>query len=107
MKTEVPYGYCQCGCGELAPVAKQTRKDRGFKQGEPQKFIKGHMASGEDSPTWKGGGCRSGIYPRAYAPDHPDAVNHYVLEHRFIAEKPWGKRYRPMLMSTTTPLSNW
>ena len=33
---------CECGCGEPAPIAQQTRGDRGFVKGEPQRFIRGH-----------------------------------------------------------------
>lgn len=33
-------GYCQCGCGDLAPIAKLTR--RGYRKGEPMRFIQGH-----------------------------------------------------------------
>lgn len=33
-------GYCQCGCGGLAPVAKLTR--RGYVKGESMRFIQGH-----------------------------------------------------------------
>lgn len=37
-------GYCQCGCGEKAPIATRTRSDKGVKKGEPFRFIKGHAA---------------------------------------------------------------
>lgn len=33
---------CQCGCGQPAPIAKQTRSDRGYVKGQPQRFVKGH-----------------------------------------------------------------
>ena len=35
---------CECGCGQPVPVAKQTRSDRGFVKGQPQRFIRGHVA---------------------------------------------------------------
>lgn len=35
-------GFCQCGCGELAPVSKRTRYDIGHVKGMPIKFIRGH-----------------------------------------------------------------
>jgi hypothetical protein len=33
---------CACGCGQETPISKYTRKDRGYKKGEPQKYIRGH-----------------------------------------------------------------
>lgn len=38
----VPHGYCHCGCGEKAPLAKITRTDQGHRKGEPIRFINGH-----------------------------------------------------------------
>ena len=91
----IPIGFCQCGCGGLAPIAKQTRNDRGFKEGEPQKFIKGHHPRAENSPTWKGGRTNiKGKYPAVYAPSHPRSMgwgHTYVAEHIFLAEKALGK----------------
>ncbi len=37
---------CQCGCGELAPIATQTRSNLGHITGQPIKFINGHNARG-------------------------------------------------------------
>lgn len=42
MTTEVPYGLCQCGCGEKAPIAKQGDTKRCHVKGEPKRFIAGH-----------------------------------------------------------------
>jgi hypothetical protein len=39
---EVPYGYCHCGCGLLAPIAKRTDSRRGYVAGEPTRFINHH-----------------------------------------------------------------
>lgn len=33
---------CECGCGEPAPIAKQSRRDRGWVKGQPKRFIAGH-----------------------------------------------------------------
>lgn len=57
--SEVPYGLCQCGCGESAPIAKYTHRPRGWKQGEPLKFIQGHnrRQSGVDFIEDSGTGC--------------------------------------------------
>lgn len=33
---------CECGCGEPAPIAKETRLSRGYVKGQPMQFVKGH-----------------------------------------------------------------
>jgi hypothetical protein len=37
---------CECGCGGEAPIADHTRRDRGYKAGEPVRFIRGHAMKG-------------------------------------------------------------
>lgn len=27
---EIPYGYCHCGCGNLAPIAPRSNRKRGY-----------------------------------------------------------------------------
>lgn len=41
---EVPYGYCQCGCGQRTSTVKKTNKSRGWIKGEPMRFAHGHNA---------------------------------------------------------------
>jgi hypothetical protein len=41
-------GLCECGCGQLAPIAKVTRTERGQVKGQPVRFISGHNARGMD-----------------------------------------------------------
>lgn len=41
-----PSGLCMCGCGEPAPIATVTRRDRGQVRGEPVRFILGHTQRG-------------------------------------------------------------
>lgn len=36
--------YCECGCGELAPLAQITKTNRGWKKGQPLRFVSGHNA---------------------------------------------------------------
>jgi Recombination endonuclease VII len=43
-QTEV--ALCKCGCGNPAPLAKQSYWKTGAKRGEPQKFIRGHRSRG-------------------------------------------------------------
>lgn len=42
MTNEIPYGYCHCGCGGLAPLAKATATRYGHVKGEPVRFIHNH-----------------------------------------------------------------
>lgn len=39
----VPYGYCACECGEKTQIAKQSRHDRKWINGEPKHYVKGHQ----------------------------------------------------------------
>jgi len=50
---------CECGCGNLAPLAKWTDKRLGHIKGMPVRFIKGHNSRvsphgspGEKNPNW-------------------------------------------------------
>lgn len=36
------YGFCHCGCGQLASVAKRNRYDIGHVKGQPVKYLPGH-----------------------------------------------------------------
>lgn len=43
-QSNIPYGYCHCGCGELAPIHTKTRTNQGHVKGEPAQYIRGHNA---------------------------------------------------------------
>jgi hypothetical protein len=53
---------CECGCGDLAPIAKRTNRRQGCVKGQPQCFICGHNKRqgdryivedrGYDTPCW-------------------------------------------------------
>jgi HNH endonuclease len=38
-----PYGLCECGCGGVTEIAKQSRTDRGWVRGQPKRWIAGHQ----------------------------------------------------------------
>lgn len=38
----IPYGLCQCGCGETTPTAPQAIKKLGFKRGDHYRFVYRH-----------------------------------------------------------------
>lgn len=89
-------GRCECGCGELAPIAKATNTKLGHVKGRPLRFIRWHRPSGLDSQAWKGGRrVTSKGYVAIYAKDHPRANSGYVFEHILIAEAALG-RYLPV-----------
>lgn len=71
---EIPYGYCHCGCGNLAPIPKHNFKARGWIKGAPLQFIRGHwsrlrplepmdvrlwrhVVRGNDNECWEWYGC--------------------------------------------------
>lgn len=37
-----PYGKCQCGCGQDAPLGKQGDSKWGYAKGEPRRFVMNH-----------------------------------------------------------------
>lgn len=39
---EIPYGYCQCGCGQLTKISKITSRGDGRIRGQPMRFVVGH-----------------------------------------------------------------
>lgn len=43
-------GLCECGCGEAAPVAKLTNRNRGYIKGQPQRFVRGHAGRRPSTP---------------------------------------------------------
>lgn len=44
MQEQPSVKLCECGCGNPAPIAKQTVTARGWVKGEPVRFIRGHRA---------------------------------------------------------------
>jgi hypothetical protein len=40
--SEIKSPYCACGCGEITPIAKQTRSSCGHTRGEHITFCVGH-----------------------------------------------------------------
>lgn len=56
--SQVPYGYCHCGCGQKTNICTHTHNKRGSKKGEPSRFLPGHnciFKGGEDHYNWKSG----------------------------------------------------
>ena len=83
---EVPYGQCQCGCGEKAPIASGTSKKRGHIKGKPIRFINGHQFKRSAFLARK-----NGVF-KTY-PCQTGTLN--KREHVAIAEKALGKPLPP------------
>ncbi len=49
--TNIPYGYCQCGCGQATQLSLTTDEKFDAIKGKPNRFIKGHNARGEACPV--------------------------------------------------------
>lgn len=41
----IPYGYCQCGCGQKTAIARRNNRVKAHVKGEPYKFLRGHHAA--------------------------------------------------------------
>ena len=48
--TEQPVGYCQCGCGQKAPISRRTDSRFGLVKGQPARFVAGHQRRCEQHP---------------------------------------------------------
>lgn len=87
-----PGGTCECGCGGWVPAATRTRLGRGYRKGEPMRFLRGHHTRGEANHNWCGGRVVNHGYVYILAPEHPNAgVNGYVAEHVMIAAAALGR----------------
>lgn len=40
--TEIPYGYCHCGCGQKTKLSDCNNSLRGLVKGQPRRFVFGH-----------------------------------------------------------------
>jgi len=97
-ENKIPYGYCQCGCGQKAPIAKYSMASRGWKQGFPVKFIRGHnlrsQGKGENAYRYKNGMTHD-KHGRIllFMPNHTgrNKATGYVYRSRLVAEKALGK----------------
>lgn len=83
---------CECGCGNPAPIAKQTDTKHGRIKGAPTRFISGHNGVGDKNGNWKGGVHKiHHQYTMTRCRNHPNALDGYVLTHRLMAERAIGK----------------
>lgn len=98
-----PDGFCECGCGERTPIAKQTKRDRDQYRGYPMRYVRGHgrRKRGPDHHLWRGGRFERRGYVMVWAdPDDPIAsamadARGYVPEHRLVMAEQIGRPLRP------------
>lgn len=87
----VPYGYCWCGCGQKTKIAPQNRKDTGWVDGEPRRFLRGHqfkVGPGRQAPKPNPSGfCWCGCGQKTEPAQHTDPLIGWV--------KGEPKRYLP------------
>ena len=96
--SKIPYGFCQCGCGEKTKISPINSTRLGWTKGEPIQYINFHYnraAKGEKNSRWKGGNVDCVGYRAVKAYGHPRNHNNYVLEHILKAEKALGKPLPP------------
>lgn len=48
---EIPYGYCQCGCGQLTRISKWSNSSQGTFKDQPVRYVKGHENRGRCKPV--------------------------------------------------------
>jgi len=59
--TDIPYGYCQCGCGNKTPLCTYSQASKGYVKGEPHRFCMGHKTRGQmQIPVNVSGVCECG-----------------------------------------------
>jgi hypothetical protein len=85
-------GYCECGCGRLAPIAKITNTAKGRVAGQPQRFVHGHNRRkperyevrdcGYLTPCWVWLGARNGMGYGAIREGHHTRPAHRVYYER-------------------------
>ena len=89
---------CECGCGRVTNLARDTDASKGWKKGEPLRFIRGHanrrhgfdyevVDRGYETPCWEWGGSRTG--KSGYGAIHLDGKR--VPAHRHSWELHNGK----------------
>ena len=42
--TDIPFGYCHCGCGQKTRIPKHNNRRLGYIAGQPIRFIRGHSS---------------------------------------------------------------
>lgn len=56
-RTDIPYGYCRCGCGEKTKLATRSYTGKGIVNGLPLWYIKGHQRRTNPQTRYKVEDC--------------------------------------------------
>jgi hypothetical protein len=40
---DIPYGYCQCGCGQRPNLYRTSARKKGIVKGTPRRYLRGHQ----------------------------------------------------------------
>ena len=85
--------FCECGCGNLAPLSKITNRRFGYIKGKPVRFISGHQFKVYPPKHLNGGkSFTDSGYMLIKVQNHPRAnANGYVREHILVVEKVLGR----------------
>lgn len=62
---DIPYGCCECGCGQKTVVSPHTDRSHGWVGGEPRRFVAGHnnkLRARGSTPTDRGYATDCHIY---------------------------------------------
>lgn len=54
--SEIPYGYCHCGCSQKTRISEYTSRKYGYIRGEPQNYLTGHKGHPNESKEPNPGG---------------------------------------------------
>ncbi len=101
--TDVPYGYCQCGCGLRTPTATSNRYERGIIKDCPTRFVQNHNSRwhgipyieedrGYETPChiWQGGKNRDGYGHMRARGRYKAAGKQVMMAHRYYYELEHG-----------------
>lgn len=53
MKTNIPEGYCQCGCGQRTKVPTRNDASKGWVKGVPMPYLRGHYNKAHGIPAYQ------------------------------------------------------
>lgn len=81
---------CECGCGQLAPIAKRSDPRKGHIRGQPVRFVRGHIFKKDSGPLHRrwNGGKRLALGYVLLATEGGG----YTQEHVLLAEKALGRK---------------
>ena len=95
----IPYGYCQCGCGQKTAIAKRANGKLGHIKGQPVRFSLGHYHGHPRSPRKiivADGFCQCGCGQKTNFPKQNDSSaglrldipRRFIVGHNAFAKRP-------------------